>query len=348
MTMPSSRTVSIDELRQFCLDVLTKLGADMEYAAVVADAMATTDSWGVFTHGSKLLAAYVRRIKAGGIRVDCLPTVIRSGPSWSIVDGCSVMGHVAGSFAMEQAIRQARQTGIAMVSVRQSNHFGAAGYFAWLAAREGLLGIAMANDIPSVAAPGSLKAVTGSNPLAYAIPTADGTDPILLDMAISTVAGGKVYAAHQRGESIPETWINGPDGMPTTDSSLYPAGASLQPMSGAKGYGIALLIESLSAIVSGAAIMWQVSSCVDGDLTVPTNHGASFIAIDVAQMQSREEYQRRVQYMIDEVHQAPTIRGVQRLMLPGEREWAHRHRALREGIVLPPDVVGQLATLGFA
>ena len=347
MTTHGARTISVDQLRQFCSDVLTELGADSASAAIVADAMVMTDSWGVFTHGSKLLAGYVRRIKAGGIRVDCSPVVIRSGPSWSIVDGRSVMGHVAGAFAMEQAIQQARQTGVAMVSVRQSNHFGAAGYFAWLAANEGLLGVAMANDIPSVGAPGSLKAVTGSNPLAYAIPTAEGTDPILLDMAISTVAGGKVYAAHQRGESIPDNWINGPDGMPTTDSSLYPAHASLQPMSGPKGYGIALLIESLSAIVSGAAIMWQVSSCLDGDLTVPTNHGASFLAIDVTQMQSREEYERRVQYMIDEVHQAPTVEGVQQLMLPGEREWAHRHRALREGIVLPPDVVRQLATLGF-
>ncbi|GAG60547.1 unnamed protein product, partial [marine sediment metagenome] len=208
--------VTIEQLSTFCSSAMISVGADEQDAATVADALVTADSWGVFTHGSKLLNDYLLRIRAGGISVEEKPIVDREGPAWANVNANSVMGHVAGKFAMEVATQKARQTGIAYVGVQNTNHFGAAGYYSWLAAREGLIGISMANDIPSVSAPGSRKAVTGSNPLSYGIPVGEDQDPILLDMAISTVAGGKVYAAIQRGESIPDNWIVGPDGLPTT------------------------------------------------------------------------------------------------------------------------------------
>lgn len=343
--MARGALVSVENLTLFCRSALQRAGADLEYASTAAEALVMADSWGTFTHGSKLLFDYVRRILAGGISVQHRPEVIRSGPAWAIVDAHSVMGQVAAAYAMEVAIAKAKQTGIAYVGVRGSNHFGAAGYYPWLAARAGMIGIAMANDIPSVAAPGSRRAVTGSNPLSYALPTGPNSDPILLDMAISTVAGGKVYAAHQRGESIPDNWIVGPDGLPTTDGSLYPSQAALQPMSGAKGYGIALLIEGLSGVLTGAALTWQVGSWIHDDPAQPTNHGAAFLAIDVETMMPRDDYQARIDHLVREIHAAPTVDHVERVLLPGEREWRHRRRALEEGILLPADVVAKLVSL---
>jgi ureidoglycolate dehydrogenase (NAD+) len=125
-----------------------------------------------------------------------------------------------------------------------------------MAADEDMIGLAMANDTPSVTAPGAIGRVLGSNPLAYAVPTGSGP-PILLDMATSTVAGGKVAAAHALGQSIPEGWVIGLDGRPTTDPGAFPAGGALTPMARHKGYGLALLIESLSAVLTGAAITRQ-------------------------------------------------------------------------------------------
>lgn len=338
-------TVSVADLDAFCRTAFVRAGASDEHAAIAADALATTDSWGVFTHGSKLLPGYVRRLRAGGIRGDVEPRIVAEGAAWAILDGGSALGQVIGVRAMDEAIARARRTGIAYVGARNSNHFGAAGYYAARAARAGLIGIAMANDTPSVAAPGSRGPVTGTNPLAYAIPAGEA-DPILLDIAMSTVAGGKVYAAHQLGRPIPADWIVDRRGLPTTDASLYPHQAALAPMTGHKGYGLALLIESLAALATGAAVTTGVGGWMFGDPSSPTNHGAAFLAVDAAAMAGgAEAFARRVHALIDEIHAAPTAEGVDRLMLPGEREWANRRRALSHGIALPADVVAALAPL---
>lgn len=339
-----STRVSVDDLQSFCVEALLRAGAKESHARTVAEVLVMTDTWGTFTHGTKLLRDYVKRVKSGGLRSDTDPTVVAGGPAWAIVDGGSCLAHVTSVFAMQQAIERAKKTGIAYVGVRNSCHFGAAGYYAWLAAKEGLIGISMANDIPSVAAPGSRRSVTGSNPIAYAVPTGSG-DPILLDVASSTVAGGKVYAAYQRGEPIPNNWILDEEGRPSTDSSLYPAKAALQPFANHKGYGIALLIETLSGMLTGAQVTWQVGSWIWGDATKPTGHGAAFIAIDIATMGPREVFDARINDLIREIHASPTADGVEQVLVPHEKEWKLRRKALVDGIDLPSDVVGKLAGL---
>ncbi len=333
--------ISVESLNAFCLRVLGKLGVSSEDARTTTEVLVTTDTWGVFTHGTKLLAGYAKRLQGGGLRVDCSPRVAIEGPAWAIVDGQSTLGQVASTFAMKCAIEKARKCGVAYVGVRNSCHFGAAGYYAWLAARENMIGLAMANDVPSVAAPGSRGAVIGSNPIAYAIPAGD-RDPLLLDISIATVAGGRVYARSKRGESIPEGWLIGPDGRPTTDGGLYPGQASLAPMSGHKGYGIGLLIESLSGVITGAAVTKQVGSWLFDDPALPTDHGAAFIVIDHQQMMQAPVFAQRMAALIDEIHQSPVADSSDRILMPGEREWEHRRRVLKNGISLPEDVIGKL------
>ena len=334
-------TISIESLTTFCITALTKVGMSRVDAETTANALVTTDAMGVFTHGTKLLGGYLNRLKGGGYRATAAPRIEREGPGWAIIDGESALGQVGSVFAMRTAMAKAKQVGIAYIGLTNTGHIGAAGYYAVLAAREGLIGMITGNDMPSVAAPGSRGPVLGSNPIAYGVPVFDG-DPIILDMATAAVAGGKVYAAHQRGEPIPPTWLIGPDGKPTTDGSLYPYQASLAPMAGHKGYGFGLWCEILSGILPGGRITWEIGSWIFDDASKPSRHNAAFIAIDIAAMVPPEQFQQRLRKLIDEIHGAATADGVERVLLPGEREGFSLRRAQTEGIALPPDVVAML------
>lgn len=333
--------ISVTDLQQSVAEMLRSCGMSQTHAEGTSEALVTTDAMGVFTHGTKLLAGYIRRLQGGGYLATAEPHIEREGPGWAIVDSQSSLGQVGSIFAIRQAIEKARRVGIAYVGLRNTGHIGAAGYYAAMAAREGFIAMVTGNDIPSVAAPGSRKAVLGSNPLAYAVPVANG-DPILLDIATAAVAGGKVYAAIQRGETIPPTWLIGPDGHPTSDGKLYPHHASLAPMAGHKGYGFGLWCEILSAILPGGEMTWKVGSWIFDEPSLPSRHNASFIVIDVAAMSPASEFDERLRKLIDEIHSAPTADGVDHLLLPGEREWTNYRRSLVEGINLPNDVLEQL------
>ncbi len=337
-------TVSITSLELFTIRCLQAAGLPVKDAQTAARVLVTTDSWGIHTHGTKSLRGYIRRLKAGGLHPDAQPAIERQGPAWAIINANSTLAMVSSTFAMDTAILKARATGMGYVGVHNACHFGAAGIYAAQAAQSGLIGIAMANDTPSVSIPGSRVAVLGSNPLAIAIPSSEPF-PILLDIATSTVAGGKVYQAATEGNSIPEGWIIDHQGNPTTDPKLFPNHASLTPMSAHKGYGIALWIEALSSILTGAAIAQHVLSWSFDDPSLPTNHGAAFIAIDVASMMPLDQFQKRIAELIRQIRQAPRVAGIERLLLPGEREWSHYQEALQHGILLPADVMAPLSQL---
>ena len=328
--------ICIIELTDFVTHCLRATGLSDADCRVTSDALVSTDVLGVFTHGTKLLVGYLKKLQGGGYPISAVPRIEREGPAWAIVDGESGLGQIGSTFAMQTAIKKAKQFGVAFVALRNTGHIGAAGHYALQAARTGCLAMVTGNDMPSVAAPGSTKAVLGSNPLAYAIPT--GGDPVLLDMATAAVAGGKVYAAHQRGESIPETWLIGPDGLPTTDGSLYPHHAALAPMAGHKGYGLGLWCEVLSALIPGGAMTWQVGSWIFDAPSKPSLHNASFVVVDIEAMTDRAAFHSRMKSLIDEIHAAPTADGVASVLLPGEREFHSARDAAQNGIALPEDV----------
>ncbi len=336
--------LSIAELEQFSIQCLLSVGLSERDARISAGVLVTTDSWGVHTHGTKNLRGYIRRLKAGGLMAQAQAAIERDGPAWAIVNAHSTLAMVSSTFAMDTAIQKARATGMGYVGVHNACHFGAAGVYAAQAAKQGLIGIAMANDTPSVSIPGSTVAVLGSNPLAIAIPSSEPF-PIMLDIATSTVAGGKVFQAASEGRSIPEGWIIDHEGKPATDPSIFPRKASLTPMSAHKGYGIALWIEALSSILTGAAIAQHVLSWSFDNPSLSTNHGAAFMAIDVGSMMPLDHFRNRVAELIRQIREAPRAAGVERLFLPGEREWIHHQEASRHGIALPADALAQLSRL---
>jgi len=337
-------SVSASDLAEFCVAALRKCGVSEADARLTIDVLVTTDTYGVFTHGVKCLRGYVTRLRAGGLKADARPRVDREGPAWAIVDGQCALGMVTSVFAMNKAIEKAKTAGIAYVGVRNSCHFGAAGYYANLAAKADMIGMAMANDYPSMAILGAKKAVLGTNPFSYAVP-AGKNDPIFLDIASSTVAGGKVRIAQTKNQKVPETWMVDTDGIPTTDPFLYPHAAFLLPFAGHKGYGIALMIENLAGVLTGTGAMWDLNNWIDGAKDIPTNHGGAFLAFNVGAITSLDAFKNRVDQLIRDIHETPKAKGTDRLYVPGEMEWQNRRAALANGIALPADVVESLRGL---
>lgn len=331
-----SMIIQAPALRRFVRDALIAAGLTPSNAEIASDVLVTADEFGVTTHGVNLLVGYLRRLQGGGARTNGQPHLLDQGAAWALVDGDSALGVLIGVYAMQIAVAKAHSAGISYVGVRNSGHFAAAGYYSLLAAKAGLIGISVANDAPSVIAPGATRAVVGTNPFSYAIP-AGRHPPLLLDMAISTAAGGKVYQARMLGKPIPDNWIVGLDGLPTTNAELYPDEAALVPFGGYKGFGLALLVETLAGLLSGAAVTFGVGSWLR-TADQPTLHGAAFIAIDPAVFGPRTLFLERVDRLIDELHGTPTIAGVDRIMVPGEREFANQQRFHQEPLVLSPDV----------
>ncbi len=339
--MTATRRVIWENLEALCVDALLKTGMREDDAKVAADVLVTTDLMGVFTHGTTNLGKYIRRLRAGGLDPEATPEIAKEGPSWAVIDGHAAMAMITARRAMETAIAKATTTGVAYVGARNSGHYGAAGYYALMAARSDMIGLSMSNDVPSMTAPGARGHILGTNPLAIAIP-AGKEYPILLDVAMSAVAGSKVYQALSQGKPIPNTWIVDGDGLPTTDGSVYPHSASMLPMAGHKGYGLALLIETLSSLVSGACCRSEVGSWIFGDPSVPTGHGHAFLAVNVGAIEPIDRFKDRVDGMIREIRESPKAKGSDRVFLPGEMEFERMDEARAKGIALPQNVVDSL------
>jgi ureidoglycolate dehydrogenase (NAD+) len=243
---------------------------------------------------------------------------------------------------VEIAIAKARQTGMAYVGVRRSSHYGAAGYYANMIAEHGMFGMSMCNVEPCMTVPGARSRILGTNPIAWAAPTGSGRS-IMLDIATSAVAATKIFAARTEGRSIPDTWLVDDAGVPTTDPSIYPERGAQLPMAGHKGYGLAVFVEILTAVLTGSAMMSGVHSWVSDD-PEPSDQGHAFIAIDVGEIMPAAEFHQRIGAMSEEIAAAEMAPG-QRIFLPGQMEWERRERALREGIEMPEDVLISLRGL---
>jgi ureidoglycolate dehydrogenase (NAD+) len=332
-----------DHLERYCADAMTRTGVSAEDAAVSARVLTTTDSWGVHTHGTRQIRPMMKNVRDGRIDAKARPTILREGPAFAVVDGNHAMPFVTSCFAMDTATRKAREAGIAYVGVMHSGHFGAAGYYATLALKHDMIGVAMTNTDPWMTVPGGKGPVMGTNPIAYAVP-AGSERPVFLDIATSSVAVTKILAAKALGKRLPEKWLTDERGVPTDDPSRYPERGALLPMAGHKGYGLAVLVESVTAILTGAAFLSGVK-CWLFDIPDRANQGHAFFAINVSAMLPLPEFKRRMDEMIHEIKGAPKAGDTGRIYLPGEMEWEKQERAHREGMELPDYVLVNLVGL---
>ena len=331
--------IKLDKLRRFSVEALVKAGMSEEDASTTAEVLITTDTFGVMTHGTKNLYQYILKMQAGGLDAKAVPTVEGEGPSWAIINGNKAVGMVSACKAMNLAVKKAKETGIAYVGVKNSCHFGAAGYYANLAAKEGLIGLSMSNADPVIAVPNGCKKAIGTNPFSFAAPLGNGKS-VFLDIALSNVAALKVIMAQEKGQAIPDTWLVDNEGLPTTDAAKFPKEASLQPMAAHKGYGLAVLVEILASVITGAGLLSEIASW-NLDLTSVNNAGHAFIAIDVSKMIPPEVFNARINQMASEIKNGPKAKCAEKIFLPGEMEWDKRSAALENGEIEITDAMAE-------
>ena len=330
-------------LRELGARALRAAGVPDEDAAIVAKVMVANEMRGI-SHGVALLAPYIKHIRAGGMTAAPRVAIERDAGATLVVNGDGGLGPLISYRAMELAIERARRHGVAFVVARDGNNFAAAGYYAKMAADAGMIGVAMTNADPSMAVAGAAGRVVGNNPLACAVPGADGR-AVYLDIAMSTVAGTKLAIASREGSSVPEGWVLDAGGSPSTDPGAIKQGGSLTALGGYKGSGLALLIECLTGVLGGAAIMAEMRDWVN-DPGGRSNQAHSFIAIDIEPLVPLAEFKRRMARLAEQVHDARRAPGVERIYLPGEIEHGRERDALENGVPLRGATVAGLRDLG--
>jgi LDH2 family malate/lactate/ureidoglycolate dehydrogenase len=331
--------IDTDRLSSFVEGATLDLGFSPEDAAILARVLVTTEARGIKTHGIYHLGGvYLTQIKAGGINPKASPHVVRETATTAVIEGEGGIGQIAAVKATELAARKASESGCAMVSVRNTNHTGAIGYYVTSLADRGMVGIAAQNTPPAVAPPGAAAAVIGNQPTAYALP-ADGETPIVLDIAMSAAAASKINQMRQRGQAIPEGWIVDESGAPTTDPNLP---FILATMGGHKGYGLSILIEAMTGLLSGGAILSELNM---SDRSRPFGMSFWVTAVDVAAFMPLAEFKERIESLKAEIKRAPTVSSAAPLMLPGEPEARAEDDARKHGIRMDSVNWGSLVQL---
>lgn len=333
------KRIQLDALKEFAIKALVKTGLSENDAEITADTLVTTDMFGVLSHGTKNLYQYILKMREGGLDPEAVPTIEAEGPAWAIINGNAAIGMVSSCKAMKLAIEKARQCGIAYVGVRNSCHFGAAGYYANLAAKEGMFGLSMSNTDPNMSIPNSAGVAIGNNPFSFAAPLKNGKS-VFLDIALSNVAALKVVMAREKGETVPDTWLVGSDGKPTTDPGLFPGGSFLQPMAGHKGYGLAIMVEILASVITCSGLMSEVASW-NLELSAKNNAGHAFMAIDIGKMLPMDLFEERMERMAGELKNAPKAKLADRILLPGEMEWERYDAAKERGWIELTDAMAE-------
>jgi L-2-hydroxycarboxylate dehydrogenase (NAD+) len=331
------------QLEEFTAAAMMALGLPSEDAATVATLMVQADMQGSDGHGVIRLAPYAKRILAGGINLKPNIKVVQERTAMALVDGDNGMGHLVMKKATELAIHKARTAGIAWVGSRLSNHAGPASLYARMALQHDMIGlyfaVGNANHLPPW---GGLDMLLSTNPIAAAIPTLNEV-PVVLDMATTVAAYGKVKAKAQRGEMMPEGWMIDRQGKPLLDPTKSEEGFLL-PIGGYKGYGLSLIVGILAGTLNGAAMGRQVID-FNKDFSTTTNTGQAIAIIDPSAFGDITEFKQNVDTLVRELRGSERMPGVDRIWLPGEQSHEKRLSNEAHGIVLAPSLMKQLNDL---
>ena len=329
------------QLAAFATAVYASTGMPEPDASLVADTLVQADLWGHQSHGVLRLDWYLARILAGKMDPVTKPTLVVDVGAIAILDGHDGVGQILANRAMQEAIKRAKQHGIGVVGVRNSNHFGTAMYYTLQAARSDCVGFLSTNASPAMAPWGGRRKVVGTNPWSWAAP-AGRHAPLVLDIANTGVARGKIYLARQKGERIPEGWALDSMGAVTTDPQAAIDGIIL-PMAQHKGYAIALMMDVVSGVLTGSGF----GSDVHGpyQFANPSQCGHLAMAFNIAAFQPISEFYSRIEKLITEVKGVPLAQGFTEVFYPGEIEARNDTRNRREGLHLPEDTLADLTKI---
>lgn len=342
-TDANNMMVMPDDLREFVTKLFAKQNLPQEEAAIVADHLVEADLRGVYSHGVIRCLPYIQRLQAGGMNPRPSIRILRETPGTAVVDGDNGAGQVVGVRAMEIAIKKAKAVGISYVGVRMSNHFGTCAYYAQMALAHDMIGFATTVGGTNIMAPtGGISPLVGNNPFGVALP-ADKEYPVILDMACSVVAKGKIVHAMKAGTPIPIEWATDKEGQPTTDPKEAFEGLVL-PMGGYKGYGMAFVLGVMAGLLNRAAFVGEVTDFY-ANMKEPQNGGHTFQVVDIKAFMDPSEFKAKMDEAIKEMHSSELARGADRTYVPGEMEWLKRADRLENGVPVAPAVWKDLVTL---
>lgn len=320
--MAASNLYPAESLKSFACALLEAAGASSDNAAIVAEALVEADSEGLPSHGLLHLPMYLARIAGGSVDPRVTGEIVIDQGARLTIDAGNGLGQVTAETACEIAVARAEAHGLALVAVRNAFHFGAAGRFARKIALSGQIGIVMANTRPMLPAPGGAEAVVGNNPLAIAVPTND--EPVVLDFAMSAGAMGKIRLAAGKGEPIPEGWAQTNDGLPTRDA-LEALKGTLLPAAGAKGFGLALMIDLIAGGLSGGG-MGEAVQPLYGDMARPYDSANLFLAIRIEGLRPPVDFAAAASGLTDSIRASRVAPGAAPVRVPGDRAARARNR----------------------
>ncbi|MCQ6557428.1 ureidoglycolate dehydrogenase [Paenibacillus mendelii] len=330
--------VDYQTLIDLCVRKFMERNVPADHARISANVLVHANLRGVDSHGIMRMEHYINKIAQGGIRSNPAISVEETGPVTAIVDGDDGLGHVVAYKAMEEAIRLAQDHGVGMVGAINSSHCGALSYFVQMAAEQNLIGIVMSNTDKAVVPFGGKAKFFGTNPMAFGFPTRKNPS-IILDMATSTVAYGKVLDYRLRNEPIPPGWGVDGEGKPVTDPHLV---ESMLHFGGAKGFGLAMVVDIFSSILLGAAFGPHVNPMYGGNLAQPRKLGQYFCVVNPSYFTDLECFLDQIDQMIDNIHAAPPAEGFNRVLVPGEPELQQEAKRKLQGIPIPAECYAYL------
>jgi len=345
----SAEYVDADRLRDFVLELLAALHVPRHDAWITADVLVAADVRGVDSHGVGRLYNYIKRIRSGLIDVNPTIEVVHETPVSLRIDAGNGLGQVASHFAMTRVIEKAKASGIGMATVFRSNHFGIAGYYAMMALQFDMIGWAFTNTTPLVMPTFGKQVMTGTNPIAVAVP-AKSERPWVLDMATSVVPRGKLEAAARKGMAMPVGWAVDKDGLPTTDPQAALDGGAPMPLGGTrelgghKGYDLAILVDILSGILSGSGFGPHLAGFWGSER--PSDIGHFFMAFRPDLFMPTDEFKGRMDAILRELKATPPAPGTDRVLVAGQPEDEATERCKLAGVPLDEVTAKSLKTLG--
>lgn len=332
------RYYDYEMLKQLSISVFEKYGYSVEDAQTIADVLLKADLMGIESHGVQRLTLYPFGIRIGRIKVDAIPEIERETPLSAVIDAHNGMGQIAGVRAMRLAITKARKYGMGLTLVRNSNHYGIAGYYSLMAAEEGLIGMSMTNTQALVVPTFGKKPLLGTNPIAFTVPAKPY--PFHLDMSTSVVTGGKMEVYAKNHEQCPRGWLVDENGIENTDPGIFvanrgkgkggllPVGGAGEQLSGHKGYGMSMLVEIMTGIFAGGATSSRVRLAPDKELCCHM-----FLAMDPEMFEDdREKLFNRLSEFLQMLRDSDKAQGHNRIYTHGEKEFCNMKKVRESGV----------------
>ncbi|RYX91803.1 MAG: Ldh family oxidoreductase [Comamonadaceae bacterium] len=338
-------TIPLAELQAFVTAAFVKAGLASADAATMTSSLVMADLRGTHSHGIIRLPFLVDRLLQGGAKRTPDIRVVNEAPATALLDGDQALGAITATRAMKLAVEKAKTQGIGMVTARNSDFLGTCAHYAMMGLPHDMIGICWTNGFPGMAPAGGRSNTIGNNPIAFAAPSLTH-GPIVLDMALSVAAGGRIRVAAKNGEKIPADWLVDSEGRPTDDPNALTSGGALLPL-GYKGYGLAVFGEILCGALTGSRMLSEIPAWFK-DTSRDIGNGHIHIAIDISKFVEPRAFKERVDVMVGMLKATPLMPDVREILMPGERAWRTQQAQEKDGIPVPEPVAADLRRLAVS